>query len=181
MDQIENLAKSGNKDKAEELLSQLEQMMNNLQAGRQPAAGPERPAGEMRRQDDKLGRINAGASRDDEQTFRMIRCKARPAQRGQNVNEQLGQGGEVSKAGRGAGQSDQGMSPGGFRRAAEQLCKGGPGSLRGDLQTLMQTSKASIKPGQGLGEAGRRWAMPRRPRRRQGDEAVGRRAVHSTR
>ena len=35
MDQIENLAKSGNREQAQELLSQLENMMNNLQAGRQ--------------------------------------------------------------------------------------------------------------------------------------------------
>ena len=34
MDQIENLAKSGNREQAQELLSQLEDMMNNLQAGR---------------------------------------------------------------------------------------------------------------------------------------------------
>ena len=35
LDQIENLAKSGNRDQAQELLSQLQDMMNNLQAGRQ--------------------------------------------------------------------------------------------------------------------------------------------------
>ena len=39
MDQIENLAKSGNRDQAQELLSQLEDMMNNLQAGRQQQRG----------------------------------------------------------------------------------------------------------------------------------------------
>ena len=43
MDQIENLAKSGSRDQAEQLLSQLQEMMNNLQAGRpqQGQAGPE--------------------------------------------------------------------------------------------------------------------------------------------
>ena len=35
MDQIENLAKSGNRDQAQDLLAQLQDMMNNLQAGRQ--------------------------------------------------------------------------------------------------------------------------------------------------
>lgn len=34
MDQIENLARSGNRDAAQQMLSELQRMMNNLQAGR---------------------------------------------------------------------------------------------------------------------------------------------------
>jgi len=55
MDQIENLAKSGDRDKAQQLLSQLEDMMNNLQAGRQQQQ--RQGQSEMRQQMDKLGEI----------------------------------------------------------------------------------------------------------------------------
>lgn len=34
MDQIENLARSGNRDAAQQMLNELQRMMNNLQAGR---------------------------------------------------------------------------------------------------------------------------------------------------
>src|SRR5690606_34237770 len=53
MDQIENLAKSGDRDSAQQLLSQLQDMMNNLQAGRRQPRGSDQS--EMRQQMDKLG------------------------------------------------------------------------------------------------------------------------------
>ncbi|TIN74250.1 MAG: DUF4175 domain-containing protein, partial [Mesorhizobium sp.] len=53
MDEIENLAKSGDRDRAQQLLSELQDMMNNLQAGRQQQAGEQ--DSEMRQQMDKLG------------------------------------------------------------------------------------------------------------------------------
>jgi uncharacterized protein (TIGR02302 family) len=58
LDQIENLAKSGSRDQAQELLSQLEEMMNNLRTARpQRGQGREGEQSEMREQMDKLGDI----------------------------------------------------------------------------------------------------------------------------
>ena len=69
MDQIENLAKSGDRDKAQELLSQLQDMMNNLQAGRQQQGGQQ--DSEMRQQMDKLGEIMRRQQEMMNDTFRM--------------------------------------------------------------------------------------------------------------
>src|SRR5690606_39439540 len=41
LDQIENLAKSGDRDRAQQLLSELQNMMNNLQAGRRGSRSEE--------------------------------------------------------------------------------------------------------------------------------------------
>ena len=79
LDQIENLAKSGNRDQAQELLSQLQDMMNNLQAGA-PAAGPERPA-ELRDApaDGQARRDHAPPAGDDERDVPHGPDAARPA------------------------------------------------------------------------------------------------------
>jgi len=57
MDQIEELAKSGARDEAQQLLSQLQDMMNNLQAGRQQQQQQGGEQSEMCQQMDELGEI----------------------------------------------------------------------------------------------------------------------------
>ena len=105
MDQIENLAKSGNREQAQELLSQLENMMNNLQAGRQQQRGQNGQQGEMRKQMDKLGEIMRRQQEMMNETFRMDQMQRGQRQRGQNRDEQLGEqngegqpGGEQDRA-----------------------------------------------------------------------------------
>ena len=87
MDQIENLAKSGDRDKAQQLLSQLQDMMNNLQAGRQQQGGQQ--DSEMRQQMDKLGEIMRRQQEMMNDTFRMDQMQRGERQRGQNRDEQL--------------------------------------------------------------------------------------------
>ncbi len=72
MDQIENLARSGNRDAAQQMLSELQRMMNNLQAGR-PQQGQQQQGdnSQMRQQMDKLGQILRDQQQLMEQTFKL--------------------------------------------------------------------------------------------------------------
>ncbi|MBB3612011.1 TIGR02302 family protein [Rhizobium sp. BK602] len=85
MDQIENLARSGNRQAAQQMLSELQQMMNSLQAGR-PQRGEQQQQGEandkMRQQMDKLGRILRDQQKLMEQTFKLDQAMRDRMQRG---------------------------------------------------------------------------------------------------
>ena len=172
MDQIENLAKSGNREQAQELLSQLENMMNNLQAGRQQQRGQNGQQGEMRKQMDKLGEIMRRQQEMMNETFRMDQMQRGQRQRGQDRGEQQGeQGGDSGEQGRArAG----GMTPEEFAEALKQLQEG-QGKLRGDLEALMKGLEGmGIQPGEGFGEAGDAMGEAETALGEgQGDEAVG--------
>lgn len=152
MDQIENLAKSGNREQAQDLLSQLEQMMNNLQAGRQQQQNGNGQQSEMRRQMNKLGEIMRRQQEMMNETFRMDQMQRGQNQDGQNGEQQFGEQNQGQSEDR--GQNNQGMSPEEFAEALKQL-EQGQGDLRGQLQQLMQDLEGmGLQPGQGFGEAG---------------------------
>lgn len=166
MDQIENLAKSGNRDKAQELLSQLENMMNNLQAG-SPQQGQQ--DSEMRQQMDKLGEIMRRQQEMMNETFRMDQ-----AQRGQQQREQgeldpfgefddQGQSGEQGQPRQGENGKAQGgkpqggkqMTPEEFAEALKQLQEG-QDKLKGDLDKLQKGLEGmGLEPNKGFGQAGK--------------------------
>jgi uncharacterized protein (TIGR02302 family) len=155
MDQIENLARSGNRDKAQELLSQLENMMNNLQAGRQ--GQPSEQDNEMRQQMDKLGEIMRRQQEMMNETFRMDQMK-----RGQNRDEQMGQSddpGQDEPFGQQQGQNGKPrgggqMSPQEFSDAMKQMQQD-QGKLRDELEKLGKGLEGmGMKPNKGFGEAG---------------------------
>ena len=149
MDQIENLAKSGNKEQAEQLLSQLQDMMNNLQAGRQQQ-GQSGQQSEMRQQMDKLGDIMKRQQETMNETFRMDQMQR--GQQGQQ-GEQDGEGEAGQQPGEGQ-QPGRGMTPQEFADAMKQLQEG-QGQLQQDLNDLMKGLEGmGIQPGEGFGEAG---------------------------
>ena len=174
MDQIENLAKSGNREQAQELLSQLENMMNNLQAGRQQQRGQSGQSGEMRKQMDKLGEIMRRQQEMMNETFRMDQMQRGQRQRGQNRDEQLGEQNGEGQPGGEQGQDGQGMSPEEFADALKQLQEG-QGKLRSDLEGLMKGLEGlGIQPGEGFGEAGEAMGEAETALGEgEGDEAVG--------
>jgi uncharacterized protein (TIGR02302 family) len=176
MDQIENLAKSGNREQAQELLSQLENMMNNLQAGRQQQRGQKGQSGEMRKQMDKLGEIMRRQQEMMNETFRMDQMQRGQRQRGANRDEQLGEQNPGDQRGQeqGQGKGDQGMTPEEFADALKQLQEG-QGQLRKDLQGLMKGLESlGMQPGEGFGEAGDAMGEAETALGDgQGDEAVG--------
>jgi len=136
LDEIQNLAKSGSRDKAQQLLSQLQNMMNNLQAGR----GGQQQGGEqseMRKKMDQLGDLMRRQQEMMNKTFNL-------GQQQQNGAE--GQQGEE-------GQQGQAMTPDQLAEALRKLQQG-QGKLQKDLQGLMKgLNNMGIKPGQGFGEA----------------------------
>ncbi|PWL19669.1 TIGR02302 family protein [Falsochrobactrum shanghaiense] len=76
MDQIENLARQGSRDQAEQLLSQLQDMMNNLQMGQQArpgqqGQGQQGQAGQMQQQMNKLGEMMRKQQQLMNETFKL--------------------------------------------------------------------------------------------------------------
>ncbi|RUX63974.1 TIGR02302 family protein, partial [Mesorhizobium sp. M7A.F.Ca.US.014.04.1.1] len=158
MDQIENLAKSGDRDKAQQLLSQLQDMMNNLQAGRQQQGGQQ--DSEMRQQMDKLGEILRRQQEMMNDTFRMDQMQRGERQRGQNRDEQLGEGGQdEDRPGVGEDRDplarQKPMTPQEFADALKQLQQG-QGQLQSDLEQLKKGLEGmGMEPNEGFGEAGK--------------------------
>ncbi|RUZ02106.1 TIGR02302 family protein [Mesorhizobium sp. M7A.F.Ca.CA.001.12.2.1] len=158
MDQIENLAKSGDRDKAQQLLSQLQDMMNNLQADRQQQGGQQ--DSEMRQQMDKLGEILRRQQEMMNDTFRMDQMQRGERQRGQNRDEQLGEGGQdEDRPGVGEDRDplarQKPMTPQEFADALKQLQQG-QGQLQSDLEQLKKGLEGmGMEPNEGFGEAGK--------------------------
>jgi uncharacterized protein (TIGR02302 family) len=175
MDQIENLAKSGDRDKAQELLSQLENMMNNLQAGRQGQQN--REAGEMRQQMDKLGEIMRRQQEMMNETYRLDQ-----QQRGQREDDPFGDNGDQQRQGQQQGENGkpqqggkgQPMTPQEFADALKQLQEG-QGKLQDDLEKLRKGLEGmGMQPNQGFGDAGREMGSAEDSLGQgQGDNAVG--------
>lgn len=151
LDQIEDLAKSGSRDQAQELLSQLQNMMNNLQAGRQQRGQSGQQNSEMRQRMDELGQIMRRQQEMMNETFRMDQMQRGQQQRGQNGQRQPGQEGERGQEGQ---QGQGGMTPEEFAEALKQLQEG-QGKLKGDLESLMKGLEGlGIQPNEGFGDAG---------------------------
>ncbi|TPM52858.1 TIGR02302 family protein [Mesorhizobium sp. B2-2-3] len=178
MDQIENLAKSGDRDKAQQLLSQLQDMMNNLQAGRQQQGGQQ--DSQMRQQMDKLGDILRRQQEMMNDTFRMDQMQRGERQRGQNRDEQLGEGGGEDQDRPGAGEGrdplagQKPMTPQEFADALKQLQEG-QGQLKNDLEQLKKGLEGmGMEPNEGFGEAGKSMGNAEQALGDgEGDQAVG--------
>ncbi|MGE0280339.1 MAG: TIGR02302 family protein [Rhizobiaceae bacterium] len=155
LDQIENLAKSGSRDEAQELLSQLEEMMNNLQAAR-PQQGEQGMQGEMRKQMNKLGEIMRRQQEMMNETFRMQRQqRGQQGEQGEQGEQQQGQNGEQGEQGQQGQQQGRPMTPEEFAEAMKQLQEG-QGQLQGELEQLQEGLRGmGIQPGEGFGEAGK--------------------------
>ncbi|MCO5733676.1 TIGR02302 family protein [Rhizobium sp. SSA_523] len=174
MDQIENLARSGNKDAAQQMLSELQRMMNNLQAGRmqRPQQGQQQ-ASPMRQQIDKLGELMQEQQRLMDQTFQLNQALRDRMQRGDpnqpydQGQQQQGQQGQQQQGQQQQGQQQQGqqgqqgqnpsdqMTAEQLREALKNLRAQQEG-LGKKLQELQQGLKElGMDPGPGFGEAGR--------------------------
>ncbi|MBW8909647.1 MAG: TIGR02302 family protein [Mesorhizobium sp.] len=178
MDQIENLAKSGDRDKAQQLLSELQDMMNNLQAGRQQQGGEK--DSQMRQQMDKLGDIMRRQQEMMNDTFRLDQM-----QRGERENgeQQLGEDGDQ-------GQSQDGQKPGpgqdrdplgrpkmsskDLADALKQMQEG-QGQLQSELDQLKKGLEGmGMEPNEGFGDAGKSMGNAERSLGEgDGDQAVG--------
>ena len=196
LQQMEDLAKSGQREQAEQLLSQLENMMRNLQAGRQQD-GQQGQQGQMREQMNRLGELMRRQQEMMNETFRLDQMQRgqqgqegqqRQGQRGQQgqqgqQGEQGQQQGRMGRGGQQPGQGQGGQQPGqGSGMTSEELAEAlrglqeGQGQLRGELGQLMEDLRGmGIEPGEGFGEAGERMGQAGRALGdADGEQAVGR-------
>ncbi|OQP85229.1 TIGR02302 family protein [Rhizobium rhizosphaerae] len=175
MNQIENLARSGSKDQARQLLSEMQRMMNNLQAGRpQPGQQQSGDNSQMRQQMDKLGRLLQDQQKLMEQTFQYDQAlrdrmqggdpmdgdelfdqQPMPGQEMNPQQGQQGQDGQQGQQGQNGGKPTDQMTEEQLRQALKDL-KAQQDALRkqlGELQKGLQGM--GMQPGKGFGEAGR--------------------------
>lgn len=163
LDQIENLARSGNRDAAQQLLSELQRMMNNLQAGRPSQPGGQQDNSPMRQQIDRLGELMQEQQRLMDETFGLNQ----QLQNRMMENDELGQDGDLFEDQQGQqGQNGQNgeQQPGGqsgemteqqLRDALRQL-RERQDALGRQLQELQKgLSDLGMQPSPGFGEAGR--------------------------
>lgn len=162
LDQIENLAKQGARDKAQDLLSQLENMMNNLMAGNHQRQQGDSMQSQMNQQMNELGEMMRRQQELMDQTFRnqQRRQQGRQTDRGNNNGQDL--------------QNGEGMSEQEFADALRRLQEG-QGKLRERLKQFEQGLKGmGIDPGKEFGDAGE--AMGRAGKalgQADGEEAIG--------
>lgn len=151
LDQIENLAKSGNREQAQELLSQLQNLMNNLQAGRQQQQQQNGQNGQMQQQMNRLGEIMRRQQEMMNETFGLGQQRQQGGD-GQQGEPQTGENGQPQPGQ--DGQQGRGMTPEQLAEALKQL-QDGQGQLQRDLKGLTQDLEGmGIEPGEGFGEAG---------------------------
>jgi uncharacterized protein (TIGR02302 family) len=176
MDQIENLARSGNRDAAQQMLNELQRMMNNMQAGRPQRGqqGQQQQNSQMRQQIDKLGEIMQEQQRLMDQTFKLDQAlrdrmqrgdpndqgegdeqqQSQQGQQGQQQQSQQGQQGQQGQGQQGQQNTDQ-MTAEQLREALKNLRaqQEGLGKKLGELQQGLKG--LGMQPGEGFGQAER--------------------------
>jgi len=146
LDQIENLARSGARDQAQQMLQELQRMMNNLQAGRQQRQPQQ--GGPMRQQMDKLGELMRQQQQLMDQTMRADRDRQDQSGEGRDRQEQDGQQPGAGQDQGQQGQGDQSLEDmlGALGRSQQEL-QDALGQLQRDLDEL------GINPSPGFGKA----------------------------
>ena len=148
---LENMARSGNRDMAQQMLSQLRDLLDRLQSGRMADQGQSQRFGKMM---DEFGDIIGQQQQLLDDTFRQQRQK--DGQRGQK-----GQQGQQGQQARGTGPAGQGQGDGDGTPAASTSasasCATGSAGCSGACG-----SSACSPPGQ-LNGAERPWSVPSGP------------------
>ncbi|MGL4489975.1 MAG: TIGR02302 family protein [Rhizobiaceae bacterium] len=159
LDKLEDLAKQGAKDQAKELLNQLRDMMNNLQAKRDNKGGQGGEGqSEMQGKLNELGKMLRDQQKLLDDTFKQDREQQTGEGEGQEQEQGAGQEGEGEQGQGQQGQNGQGGQPNGNQEGPN----GGLGGLQQrqnklgeQLQGLMDGLKGlGIEPGTELGDAG---------------------------
>ncbi len=161
LDRIEDLAKSGSKDAAQQLLSELQQMMDNLQAMRpgQQQQGQQGQQNPMQQQMNKMGELLQRQQQLRDQTYDLGRQQYRRQQEGQQQPGQQDQQ-QQQQGEQGEPQQDGGQQQGGEMTAEEmqemlkELQKQ-QGQLQQELEAMgKELEGMGMQPSQEFGEAG---------------------------
>lgn len=161
MDQIENLARQGSRDQATQLLSQLQNLMNNLQMGQaQQGQGNgqgkgQGQQGQMQEQMNKLGELMRRQQETMNETFDLDQKMQRQFG-GSDGEGEFGDGlmpGDDGSADADSGQNSQGDVPPDMAEAMRKLQQKQK-DLQSDLQKLKDDLKGmGIEPGKDFSEA----------------------------
>lgn len=162
MDQIENLARQGSRDQAEQLLSQLQDLMNNLQMGQQGQPGQQGQgqgqANQMQQQMNKLGDLMRRQQQMMNETFKLdqqMQQQQYGSGEGEYWDDELP--GDNGLLGQGESQQGQNGQPGdtpsdmveAMRKLQQQQQ-----ALQDDLKTLNEDLKGmGIDPSQDFSDA----------------------------
>ncbi|RFC64075.1 TIGR02302 family protein [Fulvimarina endophytica] len=159
LDRIEDLAKSGSKDAAQQLLSELQQMMDSLQAMR-PGQQQQGQQGEnpMQEQMNRMGELLQEQQRLMDETYDLGRRQYREQQR-QSQERMPGEpreNGQPQQEGQNGQDGEQGerMTPEEFAEQMEAL-----GKRQSELQKQLEQMQSELgeqgfEPSEDLGEAG---------------------------
>ncbi|RIX99999.1 TIGR02302 family protein [Aureimonas flava] len=155
LDRIEDLARSGSKDAAQQLLSELREMMDSLQAMRpnqgQQQSGQQSP---MQQQMNQLGEMLQRQQKLMDETFEL----GRQQMRRQMENERGGEPGQQGRQGQEGQQGQQGQRPPMTEeelRALQERLQAEQGQLQKDLQALREAMEGQgLQPSEDLGQAG---------------------------
>jgi uncharacterized protein (TIGR02302 family) len=168
LNQLENLARSGSKDEASKLLSEMQRMLNNMQTAR-PRNGDQQQQNPMREQIDKLGELMQKQQKLMEDTHRTEQALRDRMQRGDPTDEDglsdEEQQGEnqppVTEDQRQQDKADgqqtpeQKMTADELRQALKDM-KERQQQLQGDLKKLQKgLADLGMKPIPGFGDAGK--------------------------
>ncbi len=169
MDQIENLARQGSRDQAEQLLSQLQNLMNNLQMGQAQQGQGQGQQGQMQQQMNKLGELMQRQQKTMNETFDLDQKMQRQFG-GSDGEDEFGDnifpgddgsrggghpGGEADNGQSENGQGGKGDIPPDMAEAMRKLQQQQK-NLQSDLQKLMDDLKSmGIEPGKDFSDAGK--------------------------
>jgi uncharacterized protein (TIGR02302 family) len=155
MDQIENLARSGARDQAQQMLSDLQRMMNNLQAGRPQQGQQGQQNDAMRQQMDKLGELMRNQQQLMEQTFKLDQALRDRQQMGDPMPGEDGKQ-QQQEGDNGAGQQETDRMTAEQLRDAIKKLREQQDALGKQLGEVEQALKGmGLDPGEGFGQAGR--------------------------
>ena len=134
--QMEEMARSGNKDAAQQMLAQLRDLLDRLQAGKQAGQGQGQDGrnGKMRQLMDKFGNLIGKQKKLLDDTFKQGRSRRNGE--GQDGQGQQGKG-QQGQGQQGKGQQGQGKDGAGEAQGLDGLGDR-QGDLRGDLDRMMQ-------------------------------------------
>jgi len=164
LNRIEELARTGSRDAARELLAQMQQMLENLQAGR-PQMMPDNMTSEMMQMLNELGKMIQRQQQLMDQTHNFNRDQQQQGRQGEQ--------GQQGQQGQQQGQGQQ-MTAEQLRKLLEQLQQG-QGDLAQQLQELMdQLAQNGMGENKELGEAGDSMGQAEQSLGKgQGEQAVG--------
>jgi uncharacterized protein YukE len=152
LDRIEDLAKSGSKDAAQQLLSELQSMMDNMQAMQQQP-GQSGESGEqnaMQQQMDKLGELLREQQALKDRTFDLGRKQVEEQQRRPRQPGAEGDPGEAQP-----GEGGKPMTADELKQALKSL-QDRQAALQKQLGELQEAMNGmGLEPGEGFGEAGK--------------------------